>query len=474
VASGYQYDRSAKSTNTTNVFLPFEGDAVLSILLNKALLLDATRLPTRRLCGKSGRNYKTEWHSVWREKAPRPANEVPLRFTSLQRYYQRAYLHPMQLPGIIIGGGIAGLTAAIALRQRGLAVQVYEAAPQILPVGAGIWMAPNAMQVFDRLGLAQRINGGGVPLQAIEIVDGQMRPLLRTDQGRIRQQFGFSTTAIRRATLQQLLLEELGPAHVQLGKVCTALAEDADGLTLTFADGSAQRASFVVGADGLRSPIREHLFPGVRPGGTGHLVWRGMSAVQLAPHYKRAIREAWAGGLRFGFSEIADGVVDWFAAVPGSFGGERANLLARLQATFRDFAYPVPAILAAADEPAIIKNEVLDIDPLPRWHRGRICLIGDAAHATTPYMGQGGCQAVEDAYALALCLAQKPDDPAAAFAAMQRLRQAKAHRIVRTSRLMGHVGYLGGTLGALRNMAMRATPMWVAEQQFHSVYKLGF
>ncbi|RZK62945.1 MAG: FAD-binding protein [Hymenobacter sp.] len=380
----------------------------------------------------------------------------------------------MQLPGIIIGAGIAGLTAAIALRQRGVAVQVYEAAPQILPVGAGIWMAPNAMQVFDRLGLAERIDAGGVPLHAIEIVDGQMRPLLRTDQARIRQRFGHATTAIRRATLQQILLDELGPAHVQLGKVCTALAEDAAGLTLTFADGSPQRAGFVVGADGLRSPVREHLFPGVRPGGTGHLVWRGMSAVALTPHFQRAIREAWAGGLRFGFSEIADGVVDWFAAVPGSFGDERAGLLARLQMAFRGFAYPVPAILAAADEPAILKNEVLDIDPLPRWHRGRICLIGDAAHATTPYLGQGGCQAVEDAYALALTLGQHPQDPATAFAAMQRLRQAKARHIVRTSRLMGHVGYLGGAAGALRNLAMRAAPRWVSERQFCAVYVLNF
>ena len=379
-----------------------------------------------------------------------------------------------QLPGIIIGGGIAGLTAALALRQRGNVATVCEAAPQILPLGAGIWMAPNAMQVFERLGLAARIDAGGVPLQAIELVDGQMRPLLRTDQGRIRARFGHGTTAIRRATLQQLLLQEVGPAHVQLGKSCTGLAEDAAGVTVTFADGSAVRAGFVVGADGIHSPVREHLFPGVRPAGRGHLVWRGMAAVALTPHFRRAIREAWMGGLRFGFSEIEDGVVDWFAAVPGRFGGEREGLLARLQAAFAGFAYPVPAILAAATEAAIIKNEVLDIDPLPHWHRGRICLIGDAAHAATPYLGQGGCQAVEDAYALALSLAQNPDNPAAAFAAMQRLRHAKARRIVRTSRLMGRVGYLSGAAAALRNAAMRATPQWVSEQQFCSVYTLNF
>ena len=385
------------------------------------------------------------------------------------------YFHGMQqLPGIIIGAGIAGLTAALALRQRGIEAVVYEAAPQILPLGAGIWLAPNAMQVFERLGLAARIDAGGVSLHAIEIVDGQMRPILRTNQARVRARFGHGTTAIRRATLQGLLLAEVGPAGVQLGQACTGLAQDPAGVTVTFGDGRTVRAGFVVAADGIHSPVRAQLFPGVRPGGHGHLVWRGLAAVPLAPPYQRAIREAWAGGVRFGFSEIEEGLVDWFAAVPGSFGRAREGLRARLQRAFAGFAYPVPALLAATPEAAIIRNEVLDLPALPAWHRGRVCLIGDAAHATTPYLGQGGCQAVEDAYALALCLGQQPHDPAAAFAAMQRLRRARAHHVRRTSRLIGHAGYWQGAAGALRNAAIRATPQWVTERQFRAVYTLGF
>lgn len=379
-----------------------------------------------------------------------------------------------RLPGIIIGGGIAGLTAAIALRQRGLAATVYEAAPELRPLGAGIWLAPNAMQVFERLGLAARINAAGVPLRAVEVVDRHMRPLVRTDQARVVRRFGHATTAIGWAALQHILAAELGPRALVLGTACEALTPYPDSVTVSLADGTTRRAGFVVGADGLQSPTRARLFPGVRPAGSGHRVWRGLAALQLAPHHKRAIREAWAGGLRFGFSEIADGLVDWFAAVPAAFGAARPEALARLQAAFQRFAYPVPAILAAADEPALRQAAVLDFDPLPHWHRGNICLLGDAAHAATPYMGQGGSQAVEDAYALALCLHRHPADPARAFAALQQLRHPKARHVVRASRLLGRVGYLAGPAGALRNLALRATPQWVTERQFDGVYGLNY
>ena len=379
----------------------------------------------------------------------------------------------MQVPGLIIGGGIAGLTAAVALQQRGVAVGVGVAAPQLRPVGAAMWLAPTAMQVFHRLGRADKKNAAGVPLRNIQIVDGQMCPLLRTNQDRVRQRFGFTTTAITRARLQALLLAEAGPANVLLAKSCVALTEVPTGVTATFADGSRIEAGFVVAADGVHSPVREQLFPGVRFAGTGHEVWRGMSELQLAPAFKQSIVEAWAQGVRFGFSEVADGVVDWFAVVKSGHVASRQELKVKLQAIFQAFAYPVPAILAAADEARIIHNDIADFDPIPQWSRGRVCLIGDAAHSTTPYMGQGGCQAVEDAYALAKCL-QRESTPELAFAALQRLRQSKARHIVHTSRLLGRVGYWTGPAAALRNFAMRAAPARLVERQFSQVYALNF
>jgi len=308
----------------------------------------------------------------------------------------------MQAPGLIIGGGIAGLTAAVALQQRGLPVKVCEAAPKILPLGAGIWMAPNAMQVFHRLGLAEKITAAGVPLRNIQIVDGQMQPIVRTNQARVRQTFGYTTTAIRRARLQALLLAELDPADVLLAKTCRSVAQDDHRVTLTFTDGTAHTAGFVIAADGIHSGIRTQLFPSVRFVGTGYVAWRGMSAVPLAPQYKESIMEAWADGVRFGFSEVADGLVDWFAVAKADRAPANGQALKpRLQAVFQKFAYPVPAILAAADETGIIRNEITDFDPIPRWSHGNVCLIGDAAHCCHPVGGQGLNLGIRDAAALA-------------------------------------------------------------------------
>jgi 2-polyprenyl-6-methoxyphenol hydroxylase-like FAD-dependent oxidoreductase len=380
----------------------------------------------------------------------------------------------MQLPGLIIGGGIAGLTTAIAMQRLGMRVTVCESAPEIKPLGAGIWMAPNAMQVFHRLGIADKVNAAGVPLQNIQVVDEHMRPIMRTDQERVRQWFGYTTTAIKRARLQEVLLAELAPATVQLGKTLVSLTEDAEGVTATFTDGTAVKAAFVVAADGIHSAVRGQLFPGARFGSTGHIVWRGISEVKLQPAFRKSIMEVWAKGVRFGFSEIADGVVDWFVGEKGAPDGSYSNgLKAHLLHTFRDFAYPVTTILEAADEPRIIRNDITDFDPIPQWSKGKVCLIGDAAHASTPYMGQGGCQAVEDAYAVAQCLHQQPTVEQA-FAAMQRLRRPKALHIVNTSRIMGRVGYLQHAPAAVRNFIIRATPSLIIEQQFRRVYALNF
>lgn len=377
--------------------------------------------------------------------------------------------------GIICGGGIAGLTAAIAFNKAGIVTKVYEAAPRIMPVGAGIWMAPNAMQVFDRIGIAGKVMAAGVPLQKILVVDERMKVIMDTRQERIKDKFGFTTTAITRARLQEILVNELKPSQLVLGKCGKTVKENDTEVSLHFADGSEARATFLIGADGIHSAIRDNYIHKVSLRPSGAVCWRGVADLHVKPEFKKAIIEAWAHGIRFGFSEVQDGKVDWFAVkrMNGSALPAGKTLKQFLFDSFSGFSYPVRDIIDATDEQTIIKNELADFDSIPRWDKGKVCLIGDAAHASTPYMGQGGCQGVEDAYALALCMS-KQHDINKAFHDLQRLRKRRAEFIVNTSRIMGKVGYLKGWAGAARNAMIRMTPLAITEQQFCKVYTLNY
>ncbi|RYZ32454.1 MAG: FAD-binding protein, partial [Sphingobacteriales bacterium] len=219
----------------------------------------------------------------------------------------------MKKEGIIIGAGMAGLTAAIAMQQLGISVKIYEWAPTLEAVGAGIWMAPNAMQVFDRLGIAHKINEGGVPLEKIQIVDRNMHPILRTNQDAFRNRFGFTTTAIRRSSLQEILLQEINKENLNLGKKCIGIENIGDEPVAFFEDGSSVAADFIIAADGVHSPVRKQLFPKAILRNKNTCCWRGIALLQLRPEFKKAIIESWDQGVRFGFSEVKDGMVDWFA-----------------------------------------------------------------------------------------------------------------------------------------------------------------
>jgi 2-polyprenyl-6-methoxyphenol hydroxylase-like FAD-dependent oxidoreductase len=378
----------------------------------------------------------------------------------------------MKKEGIIIGAGMAGLTAAIAMQKLGTSIKIYEWAPVLEAVGAGIWMAPNAMQVFERLGIAHKINEGGVPLEKIQIVDSNMHPILRTDQDAFRDRFGFTTTAIRRSSLQEILLQEIPKENLVLGKKCTGI-KNIDGKSIAlFEDGSSTTADFIIAADGVHSSIRNQVFPKAILQNKNTCCWRGIAMIQLRPDFKKAIIESWDQGVRFGFSEVKDGMVDWFA-VQRTKDKNPWLIKKRLIELFGSFAYPVIDILTATDEAQIIRNDISDMDPLSVWHKGNVCLIGDAAHASTPYMGQGGCQGVEDAYTIAQCL-HKHNSTENAFAAFEKARKSKAHFIVRTSRKMGHIGYLSGTMGRARNMFIRALPLSFTQSQFNKVYTLKY
>ncbi|MFF0753955.1 FAD-dependent monooxygenase [Streptomyces sp. NPDC004267] len=303
---------------------------------------------------------------------------------------------------VVVGAGIGGLTAALALRARGWQVTVLERAAALTPVGAGIALAPNALRALDVLGLGDRVRA----LAAWQGDGGMRRPdgrwLVRTDAEAAAARFGGPLVTLHRATLVDLLRAGL-PEGVIRTATAAALADPGDAhrpARLTTPDGDLV-AELVVGADGIHSAVRRALFP-AHPGPryAGFTTWRTVipaPATPFAPH------ETWGRGRIWGTQPLGDGRVYAYAAAIAPAGAhapddERAELL-RL---FGDWHHPVPEILAAADPAGVLRHDVHHlIDPLPAFHHGRTALLGDAAHAMTPSLGQGGNQAVEDAIVLA-------------------------------------------------------------------------
>lgn len=375
---------------------------------------------------------------------------------------------------VIIGGGIGGMTAAIALRQRGLAATVYEAAAELRPVGAGILVPPNAMQVYGRLGVADAVQQAGFVPRAAEILDARDGLLQRSDSVGLAGSYGFPTVAIHRARLHGVLAAALGPAAIRLGKACTAIVDEPGGALVRFADGDAVRARVVIGADGLRSVVRQHLFPDAALRYSGQSSYRAVVPFALPEEIADVGWEVWGAGCRFGFSSVAPGEVYWYATVDAAPGTERDRrpYKERLAELFADFPAPIAALIAATPETSMLNTDIYDLRPLARWHRGRVVLLGDAAHATTPNLGQGGAQAVEDAAVLAECLATHRE-PEEAFASYERRRRAKASMVVARSWSIGKLAHVRNPVArAARNVVMRSIPPAMVARQFDTIFRL--
>jgi 2-polyprenyl-6-methoxyphenol hydroxylase-like FAD-dependent oxidoreductase len=378
---------------------------------------------------------------------------------------------------VIVGGGIGGLTLAIALRRRGIAAPVFEAAPELRAVGAGISLQPNALQVLDRLGVAERVVAEGGDLARAELRDIRAGVLLAADMREAARRFGWGTLAIHRGRLQQALLASLPAGSVRLGRECLGVVPGDGCARVRFADGGEVEADVVVAADGAHSRVREAVAPGARLRYSGQSSYRAVLPFALPPGLEEVAWEVWGPGCRFGFSGIGHGEVYWYAtldAPPGGRDASAAETRRRLDAMAAPFPAPVPELIAATDPERVIRTDMYDLPPLPAWHRGRVVLLGDAAHATTPNLGQGGAQAIEDAYVLAEQLASHPH-PEDAFAAYQRIREPRARMVVDRSRQLGRVVHLRGPLArALRNAAMRLTPAGVARRQMEALYTLSY
>ncbi|MGW7819704.1 FAD-dependent monooxygenase [Streptomyces puniciscabiei] len=333
---------------------------------------------------------------------------------------------------IVIGGGIGGLAAAAALHRRGWDVTVLERARSLEPVGAAISLAPNALRALDVLGIGEEIRD----LAAWQGDGGLRTPggrwLSRTSAEAAAARFGGPLVLLPRATLVDRLAALLPPGAVRTA-AAASLADPGDHrrpARVSIGDDELA-AGLVVGADGINSRVRGALFP-AHPGPVyaGFTTWRVLIEV---PGVTFASHETWGRGRIWGTHPLKDGRVYAYAAAMTPAGGrapddEKAELL-RL---FGDWHDPIPAVLAAARPEDVLRHDVHHIvTPLPAHHSGRVALLGDAAHAMPPTLGQGGNQAIEDA----VVLAHHCDDLAAYTAARLPRTTAIARRAVRVARV---------------------------------------
>lgn len=296
----------------------------------------------------------------------------------------------------VIGAGVGGLAAGLALCRRGWDVQIFERATALEDVGAGLAVAPNALKVLDRLGVADRLR----TMAGLEGTGGIQRPdgrwITQSEAGAAEQRYGDPTIVVHRAALVTLLSDALPPGTLRFGAPVT----DVDAATGTVVTGGeSHSADLVVAADGLQSPVRRKLFPSFpAPLYTGVTSWRFLVA---SPPYAFAPSETWGHGQVFGAVPLGDGRVYCYATAAAPAGRSAPDEKAMLAELFESWHPPIPQLIAAAD--GVIRTDIRCLDaPPPRFHHGRVALLGDAAHAMTPNLGQGACQAIEDAYVLAL------------------------------------------------------------------------
>lgn len=330
----------------------------------------------------------------------------------------------------LIGGGIGGLTAAIALRQRGIEVALYEQASALTEIGAGLQVGPNAVKVYRAIGLEAELRAiAGEPINALTLNWTDSMPLARGKmRGNMATQFGAPYYTVHRGDMLRILAKTVPRSIMHLGKRCVGVANSGNGAVARFADGSEIEADIVVGCDGIRSKVRESLFGAAAPRQTGMECWRATVPVEKVTNRLIGTGESfstddsvnWLGPVgRVVCYPICGGRV--FNVFCGHVSGRWAeeswtvpSSLDEVLDVYRGYHPTLIELFHQADKAAWFKWGVFDRDPLLRWTQGCVTLLGDAAHPMLPTLAQGAAMAVEDAYVLARAIATH-DEPGEAL-----------------------------------------------------------
>lgn len=369
----------------------------------------------------------------------------------------------------ILGGGIGGLTLALALQRKGFTVNVYEAAEEIRPLGAGLGLAANAIRAFESIGIAEKVVKAGKILKTLRLRDTKGNILSESDSEKITARLGVvNNFAIHRADLHRVLIDALAPGTLVLGKRCTGFTKDGTKIGLQFSDGSNLQTTNLIACDGIHSIVRRSLLPNIPIRYAGYTCWRGITDTLPAGIDPDETSETWGRGKRFGMVPIPGNRLYWFAVTNAPQNDPRLkNWKTReLLTHFSDFHCNVREVIRSTDDDKVIWNDIIDIPPISRFAFDNVVLMGDAAHATTPNLGQGACMAIEDAAVLAQCVQLNAANIADAFREFERKRIARTTSVVRDSWRMGQVAqWQNPFLVALRNNLLRLVPASAAERR---------
>jgi 2-polyprenyl-6-methoxyphenol hydroxylase-like FAD-dependent oxidoreductase len=369
---------------------------------------------------------------------------------------------------IIVGGGIGGLATAIALEEANMDVVVHERADSLRAGGTGLTLWSNATYALQKLGVLNQVYSRGKIILESEICTSKGETLSQIPLIKLAKKYGTSTVGILRSELYSILLDRIHNSEVKTSSKCIGFEQTDTQVKVYFENGETVVGDLLIGADGIHSSVRKNIYTTDHLRQSGYTAWRGVSKFCHPYCSNGYMYEAWGRGVRFGFVPVSNDTVYWFATKNSALGQTASSSCKReLLDLFRDFKEPIPSVIYATDENTIITNNIYDRSPKRTWIKGRVVLIGDAAHPMTPNLGQGACLTLEDAVVLGNCLVKEPDNISNALTRYESERINRASFVVKASWQFGKMAQVENPIVCwCRNLVIKLTPSILQQKHF--------